>query len=162
MSMLCRLCALLILLVPVSILGQVSPTESKPLLADRSGFYEGDQRIDRKVFWQKVRSEPAAAEELVRIRRKTTGAIVSGSAGILLMVFSEPLQYVPAIFGQRSELKGGGQILGGGLVILAGVVALSTDGVRERAIDAYNRALSAAEAKPLGLTPHGLGLVVYF
>jgi hypothetical protein len=162
MKMLYRLLVLVVLLVPVSMQGQGSPTESKPLLADRSGFYEGGQRIDRKVFWQKVRSVPAAAEELARVKRKTTGAVVSGSAGILLVVFSEPVEYVPGVFGQRSELKGGRQILGGGLIVLAGVVALSTDGGRQRAIDAYNSALSAVKVKPLGLPPHGLGLMVYF
>jgi hypothetical protein len=162
MHVITRLAVLLLILTPMGVEGQDLSITPLLLTADRFGLYEGSQRIDRKTFWQKVRSQSAAAEELARIRRKTTGAVVAGSAGILLVVFSEPLEYVPGVFGQRSELKGGRQLLGGGLIALAGVLALGTDGGRTKAVDVYNRVLFSAEPVQLGLTPHGLGLTWHF
>lgn len=168
MQFLFNWCLLFAILLPLGIKGQDTTAHNLLLTANRNGYFEGNQQIDKMVFWEKVASVPDAEFYLARGKRRQTIAAVFGAGGLVVALVPTKrvnedyaiAQFIGEI--DRGVKQLGKGIIGGGLLIGGIVLYASADADIEKAIDVYNDRLLTDTKLKLGVTANGVGLLVEF
>jgi hypothetical protein len=169
MEWMIQLAVILTLLLPGTLYGQEDTNSLYlPLIKNKYGYFERNQRISREVFWAKIASEPEAAKYMMRGQRQRVVSAVFGAGG--LVILATPVKRAPAenvvqafVAEVGRDVSRLGKVVIGGSMVTGGIVLfISSLNNSQKAIDTYNDRLLTNTNIKLGVTANGVGLLVEF